>query len=119
MRALPAVPVPGLPRFTGGAVGYLGYDLVRTVEHLPDPPADTLAVPDAVMMIADTVVILDNLFGRAIVVANVEVPARAAGAARLRLYDAAEARLDETLGPLRRRPGLAPARLKGRGAPVG
>ena len=67
MRALPAVSVPGLPRFTGGAVGYLGYDLVRTVERLPHPPADTLAVPDAVMMIADTVVILDNLFGRAIV----------------------------------------------------
>jgi len=38
MRALPAAPVPGLPRFTGGAVGYLGYDLVRTVERLPRPP---------------------------------------------------------------------------------
>ncbi|HEX4574004.1 MAG TPA: hypothetical protein VH158_02645, partial [Gemmatimonadales bacterium] len=37
MRALPAVDVPGLPRFTGGAVGYLGYDLVRTVERLPHP----------------------------------------------------------------------------------
>src|SRR5439155_235114 len=36
MRALPAAPVPGLPRFTGGAVGYLGYDLVRTVERLLD-----------------------------------------------------------------------------------
>src|SRR5207247_897389 len=38
LRALPAAPVPGLPRFTGGAVGYLGYDLVRTVERLPRPP---------------------------------------------------------------------------------
>src|SRR5437016_2486585 len=34
MRALPAVPVPGLPRFTGGAVGYLGYDLVRILEYI-------------------------------------------------------------------------------------
>src|SRR6266550_386659 len=34
LRALPAAPVPGLPRFTGGAVGYLGYDLVRPVERL-------------------------------------------------------------------------------------
>src|SRR5439155_1249336 len=67
MRALPAVPVPGLPRFTGGAVGYLGYDLVRTIERLPRPPADTLDLPDAIMMIADTLVIVDNLFGRAIV----------------------------------------------------
>src|SRR5437867_11103660 len=38
-RALPAVPVPGLPRFTGGAVGYLGYDLVRSFELLPRPAA--------------------------------------------------------------------------------
>src|SRR5439155_1707286 len=52
LRALPAVPVPGLPRFTGGAVGYLGYDLVRTIERLPAPPPDTLGLPDAVLMIA-------------------------------------------------------------------
>src|SRR5438132_835633 len=38
LRALPAAPVPGLPRFTGGAVGYLGYDLVRTVERLSRRP---------------------------------------------------------------------------------
>src|SRR5712664_945850 len=112
MRALPAAPVPGLPRFTGGAVGYLGYDLVRTVERLPHPPADTLDVPDAVMMIADTLVILDNLFGRAIVVANVEVPPRAAPAERLRLYDAAEARLDDMVGRLGQRHDLAPLALR-------
>src|SRR4051812_17602427 len=47
LRALPAVTVPGLPRFTGGAVGYLGYDLVRSIERLPHPPADTLGLPDA------------------------------------------------------------------------
>ena len=35
LRELPALEVPGLPRFTGGAVGYLGYDLARTVERLP------------------------------------------------------------------------------------
>src|SRR2546423_10377764 len=51
MRALPAAPIPGLPRFTGGAVGYLGYDLVRTVERLPPPPADTPAGPGAGVMI--------------------------------------------------------------------
>ncbi|HEV2752076.1 MAG TPA: anthranilate synthase component I [Gemmatimonadales bacterium] len=112
MRALPAAPVPGLPRFTGGAVGYLGYDLVRTVERLPRAPADTLGVPDAVMMIADTLVILDNLFGRAIVVANVEVPPRAAPAERLRLYDAAQARVDEMVDRLGQRHDLAPLALR-------
>src|SRR6266704_16336 len=114
MRALPAVAVPGegLPRFTGGAVGYLGYDLVRTVERLPHPPADTLDLPDAVMLVADTLVILDNLFGRAIVVANVEVPPGATTAERLRLYDAAEARLSEIVERLRARHELAPLALR-------
>src|SRR2546421_3582436 len=112
LRALPAAPVPGLPRFTGGAVGYLGYDLVRTVERLPHPPADTLDLPDAVMMIADTLVILDNLFGRAIVVANVEVPPRAGPAERLRLYDAAEARLDDMIARLGQRHELPPLALR-------
>src|SRR5256886_14475425 len=70
------------------------------------------------MMIADTVVILDNLFGRAIVVANVEVPPRAAGAARLRLYDPAEARLDEIVARLRQRHDLAPLALKDGVPPV-
>src|SRR5438552_14887192 len=120
MRALPAPlpPVPGLPRFTGGAVGYLGYDLVRTVERLPRPPADTLDLPDAVMMIADTLVILDNLFGRAIVVANVEVPPRAGPAERLRLYDAAEARLDDMIARLGQRHELAPLALRSGLPPV-
>ena len=118
MRALPAVPVPGLPRFTGGAVGYLGYDLVRTIERLPKPPADTLALPDAVLMIADTVVIIDNLFGRAIVVANVEVPAGAAAAERLRLHDAADARLTDVIARLGGRHALTPLALRDTPAPV-
>ena len=112
MRELPAAPVPGLPRFTGGAVGYVGYDLVRSIERLPHPPADTLALPDTIMMIADTVVIIDNLFGRAIVVANVEVPRGAAAAERLRLHDAAEGRLTEIVARLRGRHELAPLVLR-------
>src|SRR6266498_6167966 len=55
LRALPSVALPGLPRFMGGAVGYLGYDIVRSIERLPGGgPADTLGVPDAVVMIADS-----------------------------------------------------------------
>jgi anthranilate synthase component I len=118
MRELPAAPVPGLPRFTGGAVGLLGYDLVRTVERLPNAPPDTLGLPDAVMMIADTLVILDNLFGRAIVVANVEVPRGAGTAERLRLHDAAEARLGEIVARLGARHDLAPLVLRDTLPPV-
>ncbi len=116
MRALPAAPVPGLPRFTGGAVGYLGYDVVRSIERLPPPPPDTLGVPDAVLMIADSLVILDNLFGRAILVANVEVSRDTPAGQRVRLYDAAEARLDALVSRLGATHGLAPLALDGAGA---
>src|SRR5260370_24160915 len=64
------------------------------------------------MMIADTLVILDNRLGRAIVVAIVEVPPRAGTAERLRLYDAAEARLDDIVARLGRRHELAPLALR-------
>ena len=119
MRALPAVPVPGLPRFTGGAVGYLGYDIVRTIERLPHAPPDTLgdAVPDAVVMIADSLVILDNVFGRAIVVANVEVPPGSASAERLRLYDQAQQRLETLIARLGTTHALTPLSLEGNGPP--
>src|SRR6266852_3964294 len=108
LRALPSVALPGLPRFMGGAVGYLGYDVVRSIERLPAGPTDTLGVPDAVVMIADSLVILDNVFGRAIVVANVEVPAKASAAQRLRLYDAAQERLDTLIARLSDTHHLAP-----------
>src|SRR6059036_2868321 len=113
LRALPSVALPGLPRFTGGAVGYLGYDVVRSIERLPPPPPDTLGVPDAVMMIADSLVIVDNLFGRAILVANVEVPPDASAAQRVGLYDAAEARLDTLVSRLGATHALAPLALDG------
>jgi len=118
LRRLPAIAVPGLPRFTGGAVGYLGYDLVRTIERLPRRPPDTLGLPDAVMMIADSVVILDNLFGRAIVVVNVEVPAGASGGERARLYEAADARLDELVARLGATHQLTPLALRDGATPV-
>ncbi|KAJ3045322.1 hypothetical protein HK097_001226 [Rhizophlyctis rosea] len=56
------VPIPGIPDFTGGAVGYIAYDCVRyfeprTARKLRDP----LAVPDAVLMFCDTIVIFDHL----------------------------------------------------------
>jgi len=118
LRELPAPEVPGLPRFTGGAVGYLGYDLARTVERLPDPPPDPVGLPDAVLMIADSVVIIDNLYGRAIVVANAEIPRTAPSRERARLLDAAQARLEELVGRLQGPHALAPLALRAEPAPA-
>ena len=100
LRRHPAVEVPGLPRFTGGAVGYLGYDIVRTIEDLPDAPPDDRELPDAVLMVTHTLLVLDNLYNRATVIANVEVPAEAGDALLRRLFDAAEATIDVWLGRL-------------------
>jgi anthranilate synthase component I len=100
LRRHPPVDVPGLPRFTGGAVGYLGYDIVRTIESLPDPPPDDRDLPDAVMMVTDTLLVLDNLYNRATVIANVEVPPGADAAELRRLFAAAEARIDDWVGRL-------------------
>lgn len=111
LRKHQPVEVPGLPRFTGGAVGYLGYDMVRTVERLPTPPPDTLGLPDAVMLFADTLVILDNLYGRAILVATEEVPPGASHAERVRRCDAADARITELASRLATPSGLAPLPL--------
>ena len=88
------------PRFTGGAVGYLGYDIVRSIESLPEPPPDDRNLPDAILMVAGTLLVLDNLFNRATVIANVEVPDAASPAELRRLYDAAETRIDSWLARL-------------------
>jgi anthranilate synthase component 1 len=55
-----SVPLPGLPRFTGGAVGYLGYDVVRQVERLGPPKAGEGDLPDAVFLFTDVVTLFDN-----------------------------------------------------------
>lgn len=55
------VAVPGLPRFFGGAVGYLGYDMVRYFEKLPAAPPDDLNLDEAVFVISDSLVIFDNI----------------------------------------------------------
>lgn len=95
-----AMPVEGLPRFTGGAVGFWGYDIVRGIEHLPDAPPDDRDLPDAVAMVVDTLLVLDNLFHRAIVIANVTVsPALGDEVLRERIA-AAEARIGEWIARL-------------------
>jgi anthranilate synthase component 1 len=51
----------GLPPMTGGLVGYLGYDMVRLVENLPNAPAERLDVPDALLIRPTLFAIFDNV----------------------------------------------------------
>ena len=60
LQGFTAAAAPGLPRFWGGLVGYLGYDMVRVIERLPELTPPT-AMPWARLMLADHILIFDNL----------------------------------------------------------
>ncbi len=61
--------------FIGGAVGYFGYDLVRTVEPLGDPNPDALGLPDMALMLTDALVCFDHLKHTITIVANADLDA--------------------------------------------
>ncbi len=99
------VTVPGLPRFQGGAVGYIGHDMVRHIERLPSLTVDDLGLPDAVFMLTDSLLAFDNLRHRLLVIANAHVTGL--GPAALdRAYDQAAVKIGMLLANLKR-----PARL--------
>jgi anthranilate synthase component 1 len=101
----PVVP-PGLPRFWGGAVGWLSYDLVRGFESMPEHGDNDLGLPDLYMVLTDTLVVFDNLRQTIKVVATPYVPRQEKAAAA---YAGALRRIDEIIERLRRpTPALTP-----------
>jgi anthranilate synthase component 1 len=91
-----AVPVAGLPRFFGGAVGYLSYDLVRYFDEIPQHPKPGLGFPNLFLMITDTLLIFDSLTQKIKIVSNAHVgddPPKKA-------YDAATAKIDQIIKKL-------------------
>ena len=103
------VPVPGLPRFQGGAVGFLSYDMIRHVERLPSLTKDDQKLPDAVFMFTDSLLVFDNLRHRLLVIANAHID-KTDSASLDRAYDAAAVKIGMLLGNLRR-PARSPAPL--------
>ncbi len=90
------VRLEGLPRFVGGAVGNLAYDIVRYFERLPNTATRELDVPDLAFMLIDTLVIFDHAKHQLIVLANAHNEGDADAA-----YDDAVRRIDEIVAALR------------------
>jgi len=66
--------IPGLPRFSGGLVGYFSYDTVRYIEPclMPCPNPDQLGTPDILLMVSDEVLVFDNLAGKLHMIIHVD-----------------------------------------------
>jgi anthranilate synthase component I len=95
------VTVPELPRFVGGAVGYVNYDVVRYVEPIPAHGKDAADFPVIAFLITDTLLIFDNIAHTIKVVANAHVPSSKAGDVR-RAYTDAVSRIDRMIERLKR-----------------
>ena len=73
MDRFKSVKIPNLPPFTGGAVGYFGYDMVRTIEEIPQSGVDDLGVDDAVLMFYKTILAFDHLRHQIHIISNIIV----------------------------------------------
>ncbi|MDD5173917.1 MAG: anthranilate synthase component I [Candidatus Omnitrophica bacterium] len=90
------VDVKGLPRFSGGLVGFFGYDIVRFIEKLPDKNPDDLHLPDCVFMLTDMLLIFDHVDHKIKIISNVHVDGDPVLA-----YDKAVKRIEKIAGYLK------------------
>jgi anthranilate synthase component 1 len=91
------VRVKGLPRFAGGLVGYIGYDMVRFFEELPDKNPDELGIADMQLLMTDTMLIFDHVDHKIKVVSNAFVSGNA-----VKAYDAAVRKIDKIVRKLKK-----------------
>jgi anthranilate synthase component 1 len=100
---LDSVEVEGLPRFHGGAVGYLGYEAVTHFEELPLAGPDVLGLPESWLMFTDTLLVFDHVMHTIKVVAHVRLDGDIESS-----YRQAEQRIDELVDRLSRPLGALP-----------
>jgi anthranilate synthase component 1 len=89
------VPVSGLPRFCGGAVGYLAYETVTRFEELPSPHHDPLGLPESLFMFVDTMLVFDHVTHKIKVLSHVYLNGDIEAA-----YQEAVGRIDDLVGRL-------------------
>ena len=98
LKRFTPVAIPGIPRFFGGAVGYLGYDMVRYFENLPTAKPAVIGAYDSYFVITDTIVIFDNVRQKIKVVSNAHLDT---GKTVQAAYEEATAKIDAIIGRLK------------------
>ncbi|AEI41352.1 anthranilate synthase component I [Paenibacillus mucilaginosus] len=102
LRGYRSPSLPGLPRFTGGAVGFFGYDLLQYYEKLPAHRHDDLKMNDVQFMFCDQVIVFDHFKQQLKMIGNVHIPPHATDAEIVRAYDETCAKIDATAERLKR-----------------
>lgn len=97
LRAYRSPSIPELPPFTGGAIGFFGYDLLQYYEKLPAHRIDDLNMNDIQFMFCDQVIVFDHFKQQIQVIGNVHIPEAATDSAIEAAYNEAVARIDATL----------------------
>ncbi len=111
MAQYKTVGIPGLPRFTGGGVGYFAYDAVRLVEDIPDETRDDYGVDDIFFMFFDTILVFDNIRHNISIISNIHTNGEGTIEER---YKEAVSRIEKLETLLVKR--LAPLPSKGHGS---
>jgi anthranilate synthase component 1 len=102
LRRYTSPSLPDLPRFTGGAVGFFGYDLLQYYENLPAHAVDDLQMNDIQFMFCDQVIVFDHFKQQLKVIANVHIEPNATDRQIAEAYEKTCARINETIERLKR-----------------
>ena len=114
MAKFKPVSVPGLPRFTGGAVGFIGYEYIHDVEPtVPKPAQDDLGTPTLCFMITDTILIFDRVSQTIKILCNAHTVNNHAQA-----YERACAQIEQLIKQLSQPHNAPPLEFQGEPAPV-
>ena len=89
-----SINISGIPSFTGGLVGYLGYETISWIEDIPTHNKSALNIPDSIFMLFEDIIAFDHLKGSALVISNVNV---SSSSKIIEQYNAANTRID-TIG---------------------
>jgi len=117
MQQYKFVPVEGLPRFCGGLVGFMGYDMVRFFEKIPDSNPDDLNLPDCLFLLTDTILIFDHSNHIIKLINNVHLKGKKSSERTLQAYEKAIEKIEDIAARLKRpltKPPRPTVRLKKR-----